>query len=247
VQQLLNMTAGVFPYTFDDSFLEAYYADPNMSFTKDDFMAILQRHDPLFAPGEKTEYSDSNYYLLGLIVETAILRPLGDVIQSFIREPLGMTHTSYPTTSELPVPFARGYIPQGDGPPRDVTISNPAVAEGAGAMISTLGDLKIWAKALATGSLLKPATQKLRLQTTVLSSIERVTASYGLGILDINGFLGHDGAILGYGSVVLYLPSRDATIVVLSNGNTLFGSPSVNTAIALVAYLFPRQFPDGIE
>jgi D-alanyl-D-alanine carboxypeptidase len=47
----------------------------------------------------------------------------------------------------------------------------------------------------------------------VLSSNEHVTASYGLGILDINGFLGHDGAILGYGSVVLYLPSCDATIV----------------------------------
>ena len=81
----------------------------------------------------------------------------------------------------------------------------------------------------------------------MLSANEQVTASYGLAIMDVNGFLGHDGAILGYGSVALYLPDRDATIVVLSSGNTLFDTPSMKIGIALAAHVFPHQFPNGIE
>jgi D-alanyl-D-alanine carboxypeptidase len=73
-------------------------------------------------------------------------------------------------------------------------------------MISTLGDLKIWAKALATGSLLTRATFDLQLKTRVLSQAPTVTVRYGMGITDFNGFLGHDGAIFGYGSTMLYLP-----------------------------------------
>ena len=61
-----------------------------------------------------------------------------------------------------------------------------------------------------------------------------------------HNFLGHDGAILGYGSAMFYLPSRRATIVVLGNNNDLGNPRPLNILIALSAYLFPRQFPHGV-
>jgi D-alanyl-D-alanine carboxypeptidase len=113
-------------------------------------------------------------------------------------------------------------------------------------MISTLGDLKTWAKALATGALLTPATQRLRLQTRPLVQTPKITLGYGLGITDLNGFLGHDGAIVGYGSAMLYLPCRDATIVMIGNNNDNGNPAPINIALSVAAYLFPEQFPHGL-
>ncbi len=246
VAQLLDMTSGVYDYVNDPGVLRAYARNPLRPFSLRDVVAIIKRHKPIFAPGMDVVYDNSDYYLLGAIVEKVTHRPLGAVITSQILRPLGLRHTSYPTAAAMPAPFSRGYLDQPDFPPRDVTASNPAFAGGAGAIISTLGDLKVWAKALATGSLLAPATQSLRLRTRVLNQNPKVSVSYGMGITEINGFLGHDGAIFGYGSAMFYLPSRHATIVVLANNNDLGQPKPLITAIALAAYLFPGQFPKGI-
>src|SRR3954453_13366606 len=69
IRQLLGMTAGLFSYTADATFEADYDADPLMPFGLDDGLAIVHRHTPDFAPGESVQYSDTNYYLLGLIVE----------------------------------------------------------------------------------------------------------------------------------------------------------------------------------
>jgi D-alanyl-D-alanine carboxypeptidase len=144
------------------------------------------------------------------------------------------------------VPVSRGYLIEAASI-RDITDSNPAAAAGGGAMISTLLDLKVWVKALATVTLLTPATQARRLQTKVLGQSSHVTIGYGLGIANFNGFLGHDGAIFGYGSTAIYLPAKDATIVVIGNAGGIFGNPApLYIVLALAAYLFPERFPNGI-
>ena len=246
VAQLLDMTSGVYDYVNDPAVLRAYARNPLRPFSLSDVVAIIKRHKPLFDPGKDVVYDNSNYYLLGAIAEKVTHTQLSATIKSQILRPLGLRRTTYPTTAKLPAPFSRGYLDQPDFPPRDVTASNPAFAGGAGAMISTLGDLRIWAKALATGSLLAPATHALQLRARVLSQSPKVSVSYGMGITEINGFLGHDGAIFGYGSAMFYLPSRDATIVVIGNNNDLGQPKPLITAIALAAYLFPSQFPNGI-
>jgi D-alanyl-D-alanine carboxypeptidase len=246
VEELLNMTAGVYSYTDDQTFLRNYEQNPLLPFTPQDAINIIQQHDPAFEPGTQAQYSDSNYILLGLIAERVTGRPLDQVIQTQILDPLQMAHTSFPTTPDMPVPFAHGYYPNPGGSPRDVTESNPTVAWAAGAMISTLGDLRIWAKALATGTLLRPSTQALRLHTVLLSSGGGIQVRYGLGIGDLNGFLGHNGAIIGYGSDMFYLPSRNATIIVLGNLNTGNSTATDDIFAGLAFYLFPTQFPDGL-
>jgi hypothetical protein len=79
----------------------------------------------------------------------------------------------------------------------------------------------------------------------VVARSPKITARYGKGITDVNGFIGHDGAILGYGSVVFYLPSRWATIVVLGNNNDLVSTIPALIGLGIGAYLFPEQFPNG--
>jgi D-alanyl-D-alanine carboxypeptidase len=246
IAQLLNMTSGIYDYVADAGLVRAYTRNPLLPFTLKDLVAIVKRNKPLFAPGADVVYDNSNYYLLGVIASEAAHESLGKLIKTEILEPLGMTRTSYPTTAAMPAPFSHGYIDQPNFDLRDVTKSNPAFAGGAGAMISTLGDLKIWAKALATGSLLTSATHALQLQTRVLSKSPKVTVSYGMGITDINGFLGHDGAIAGYGSAMFYLPSRNATIVLIGNNNDLNAPAPLLPALAIAAYLFPKQFPNGL-
>jgi D-alanyl-D-alanine carboxypeptidase len=167
VRQLLNMTAGVFDYTTDPAFTAQFDANPLMSFTPQDFLAIINKpgNNPAFAPGTpgKSQYSDSNYFLLGLIIEKVTHQPLEMVLDEDVVERARLDHTSYPTTPTIPRPLARGYVPIGSGL-RDVTAVNPGVAGGAGAMISTLPDLRVWAHVLATGTLLSPETQRQRLQ-----------------------------------------------------------------------------------
>jgi CubicO group peptidase (beta-lactamase class C family) len=113
--------------------------------------------------------------------------------------------------------------------------------------VSGLPLTQTWVKALATGTLLTPATQDLRLRTKVLAQTPAVTIRYGLGIASFNGFLGHDGSIFGYGSTAIHLPAKDATIVAVGNAGGIYANPApLFIVLAVAAYLFPEYFPNGI-
>lgn len=246
IAQLLNMTSGIYDYVNDPKLTLEETANPLLSFDLKDLIRIVNEHQPLFAPGTGVAYDNSNYYLLGAIAEKATGRPLQDLIKAEILNPLGLNHTSYPTTPAMPAPFSHGYLSEPNQSPRDVTASNPAFAGGAGAIISTLGDLKVWAKALATGSLLTQADHNLQLESLIIGQTPKITVRYGYGITDINGFLGHDGAIVGYGSAMFYLPSQQATIVLIGNNNDNNAPAPLAIFAAIAAYLFPDQFPHGL-
>lgn len=247
IAQLLGMTAGVYDYTADPKFITDYFGNPLMPFTAQDALAIVRRHKAPFPPGKQVMYSDSNYVLLELIAQKITGEPLGQLIQEKILDPLNMTHTSYPTTSAMPSPFTHGYLVQPLGL-RDVTLGNPGVAGGAGAMISNLGDLRVWAKALATGTLLSPQLQRLRLRTRPLLSAAggKIKSRYGLGLININGFIGHNGGILGYGTTMFYLPSKRATIIIEDNTDNVTSNVVNGIFFGVASYLFPQQFPRGI-
>ena len=88
-------------------------------------------------------------------------------------------------------------------------------------MISSLEDLHKWAVTLGTGALLPKSLQQERLRTHPLVTTPKVKIAYGLGITNLNGFLGHDGGILGYATAMFYLPKAKATIVVESNSDNV--------------------------
>jgi D-alanyl-D-alanine carboxypeptidase len=245
IRQVLGMTAGIFSFTDDAAFAAEYDANPLMPFSLQELLVILRRRPPDFPPGEWIHYSDTNYYLLGPIIEQLTSQRVGAAIDQRILQPLRLTGTSFPTTPDMPEPYAHGYDTEpGGGALRDVTRSNPAVAGGAGAMLSTLDDLRLWTEALASGVLLSPTTQRERLQWTAMPVGEAVDIRYGLGILSFNGFIGHTGSIAGYESIALHLPEANATVVVLANKSGLFGGGAADPIFFDIArLLFPERFP----
>jgi D-alanyl-D-alanine carboxypeptidase len=242
IRQLLNMTSGIYDYTADEQFGDSFYANPRMPFSEADVFEILGRHVPSFAPGTAAQYCDTNYYFLGTILEKVTGRPIHRVIRDQILRPLGLKNTSYPTGQTLPKPFARGYFGglELNDPLTDATLVNPAVGGAAGAMQSTLGDLRKWAKALATGRLLSRSLELQRLQTVPFENPGPVKVSYGLGIFKLDNLLGHNGAIIGYSSAMFYLPSNGATIVVWGNNSTNSTTPTTTIAFDIAEILFPK-------
>lgn len=119
---------------------------------------------------------------------------------------------------------------------------NPNFPSTAGAMISTLDDLKVWGNEIATGSLLDPATQVRRLDSKPFPG-QKINVGYGLGCETLNEFVGHNGAILGFSSVVMCRPPQvDVTIAAVANESTNFTTPTSTFSYGVIKELYPDQF-----
>ncbi|WP_329486202.1 beta-lactamase family protein [Kitasatospora sp. NBC_01246] len=215
LRQLADMRSGLFNYSADPDFQQAVVNDPNRVFTPQQLLSYAFDHPADFAPGSAFEYSNTNTVLIGLVVEKLSGQPLDVFLKQQVFDPAGLGRTVFPTDAAFPQPHARGYTDQTpDGSIADATDWNPSWAWAAGAVISDLADMQKWAKVLATGTLLKPATQAERLVTppTPLPDV-----GYGLGLFVNHGWVGHNGSLPGYQSAVVYLPSAQATLAVLLN------------------------------
>lgn len=253
VQQLLAMQSGIYDFTSNAQFLADFDADPTMAWSEDQTIALIKANQPSFAPGTQLQYCDSNYVLLGMILEKVGGKPAGEVITEQVVKKLSLSGTSYPTDATMPDPHPTAYRPGGDtsdgskpfdntaNPPKVVDEVNPAVASTAGAMISTLADLRVWGAELAGGSLLKPETQALRVQANRFPNVP-VNLGYGLGCEVLNDFVGHNGAILGYSTVVMRNPKADVTIAAVANESTNFSTPTSNFSYGVIKTLYPSQW-----
>ncbi|WP_406347994.1 beta-lactamase family protein [Streptomyces sp. NBC_00144] len=219
LRQLAEMRSGLYNYTEAPEFLDELYAHPERQWKPKETLAIAFSHPSQFPPGGEFEYSNTNTVLLGLVVEKVTRQPLADVIRDRITGPSHLRHTVLPKAAEFPKPHSHGYtqVPPA-GETVDATNWNPSWAWAAGAMTSDLSDLRAWAPDLATGTLLKPQTQAERLHT-LPTGIPSLT--YGLGIFNVTGWIGHNGTLPGYESLTVYLPAQRATMVVLVNTDTL--------------------------
>ena len=191
LRELAQMRSGL--VTFDDvaEFADSYIADPHQSFAPAQLLGYARDTPLQFPPGTKYQYSNTNTVLLGLVVEKQSGQRLPDYISEHILAPLKMTQTSFPTTAAFPDPHSQGYTVL-QGVERTATDWNPSWAWAAGNMISTLGDMRIWASALATGTLVSPETQRQRLNATVPMNSQK-TGFYGLGVFNDGGWIGHSG------------------------------------------------------
>jgi D-alanyl-D-alanine carboxypeptidase len=219
LRQLADMTSGIPTYTANAQFQQQLFANPEKNWTPDELIAFVRGAPPSFAPGKGWEYSNTNYLLLGMVIEKVTGKPIADVYQERIFGPLGMIETSFPTaTTDIPAPYLSGVTDQGQpgGHTIDSTHWNPSAAFTAGAIISTFDDLKKWADALFTGTgILTPETQQLRRD----SIIRDIPPGYGIGIGDRDGWWGHDGDIPGYTTVVFHDYDNQTTIIVAVNSD----------------------------
>ncbi|MFE1913802.1 serine hydrolase domain-containing protein [Streptomyces anandii] len=250
LRDLAGMRSGLFNYSADDGFYKALTSDPQRSFTPQQLLGYAFRHPVLFPPGEKFYYSNTNLVLLGLVVEKMSGQSLADYIHARVLVPAGMDHTSFPAGTEFPQPHAQGYTNQtANGRVAATADWSSSWAWAAGAMISTLDDLHTWARTVATGvfpdgsTMVGPATQKQRL-TTPPTAVPG--AGYGLGIFDVQGWIGHNGSIPGYESLTVYLPSARTTLVVLLNTDIDYkgSEPSTLFGKAITEIVSPRHVFD---
>jgi D-alanyl-D-alanine carboxypeptidase len=243
IRQLLQMTAGIYDFSLDEQFAADYDRDPTVLVTPEDVIAIVERHEPDFAPGESLSYSDTNYTLLGKIIEQVAGTSFAQALQDYILTPLGLSETSMPNSPEMPEPFPRGYIATSatDDTLRDVTLSNPLSAGAAGGIVSTLADLLVLAEALGAGTLLTPQTQRERLRFEPVPGGSRLPVGYGLGIMDVAGFVGHNGAIYGYSTWVLYDPESQGSLVALANRGELQTEYAAAIAVGIIQRLYPGR------
>ncbi|MDX3540530.1 serine hydrolase, partial [Streptomyces sp. MB09-01] len=247
LRQLAEMRSGLFNYSEDEGFFKALTSDPRRPFTPQELLAYSFKHPVLFEPGAKFDYCNTNLILLGLVVEKVSGIPLAEYIDREVVKPAGLRHTLFPTGAEFPSPHAHGYTDQtATGKTEDATDWNPSWGWAAGAMISDLTDLRSWAKTLATGTLLTPATQAERLE--VIDALPG--AGYGLGIFNVQGWIGHNGSLPGYQSLTVYLPQAQATLVVLLNTDaahqgsepsTLFGRAITEIVTPEHVFTLPAQ------
>ncbi|KOU72002.1 beta-lactamase [Streptomyces sp. XY66] len=245
LRELAGMRSGLFNYSEDPAFDKALTTDPDRRFTPQELLDYSFKHPVQFAPNAQFQYSNTNLVLLGLVIEKVTGRPLAEVIDKDVVEPAGLNRTFFPTGAEFPRPHAQGYTDQtATGKVEVSTDWDPSWAWAAGAMISDLQNLRSWARTLATGTLLTPATQAQRLKTT---SVGIPGAGYGLGLFDVQGWIGHNGSLPGYESLGVYLPQAQATMVVILNTDILHDGqePSTLFGEAITSIVTPGNVYPG--
>jgi D-alanyl-D-alanine carboxypeptidase len=217
LRELARMQSGLFNYSEDEEFQRDLVTDPYQPFTPHELLSYAFAHPLDFPPGQGFHYSNTNTILLGLVIEKVSGLPLHEFLEQRVIQPLELEDTSFPTDNAFPQPHAQGYTQATpDGSETVATDWNPSWGWAAGAMVSTLDDLRTWARAVATGTLLEPETQAQRLETVTPPGFNP-EAGYGLGIFDAEGWIGHNGSLPGYQSLTLYLPEHHLTLVVLLN------------------------------
>ena len=167
VVDLLRMRSGI-PDSLGEAFLAEYYANPLTTLGAEDVIARAAA-TPIaqyVAPDTKTVYTNVNFALLERIVEKVSGQDIRTFLKARIFDPVGMTHTVYPSGPVLAGPLHGYSFEPATGNFKDSTLLDPAPAGGAGAIVSTLDDLQKYARLLCGGGLLKPDTQTRRLVTT---------------------------------------------------------------------------------
>ena len=231
IRMLLDMTSGIASYTLDEDVANTYLTDPTTEWTPDQLLAAGLGIDPLFAPGAQFNYSNTNYILLGKVIEDLTGQSYPDVLQTQILDPLEFADTSFPGTSEIPVPYASGISLQGtpddSQEPIDATDWSPTFAWTAGQIISTIDDMLRWGRILVTGQGILDDEKR----------VERLNSfpeggGYGFGIGCLGGWVGHTGEIPGYNTTVYHDTTSDTTVVVMANSDIPSGGCSVSKTLA---------------
>jgi D-alanyl-D-alanine carboxypeptidase len=213
VRMLLNHTSGLFNYTADPDFFTAIDQDRQHVWSEQELLDVALKRAPTFAPGTSWSYSNTNYILIGMILQKQTGRRLPDLVQQRIARPLGLTRTYFadPRASSTGAGYAHGYAVRFAGPsPTSVDTSGWPIggwAGAAGAIISTPNDLSRFFSAVL-GAKLFSQEQLNQMKTTVpLPHAYPIAGGYGLGLLEIKSpcgtVWGHGGETMGHHSTAV--------------------------------------------
>lgn len=241
VRELCQMRSGLID-AYNAPQYDNLQLTPETKLTPRELIATAVSNPALFPPGAKWNYSNTNYLILGLIIEAVTHSTVHDEIERRIIEPLKLTHTTFPTTDpNMPAPFTHGFALAKDkwG---DVTVTlPPSVTWAAGVMVSDMADMKRWVKAYVSGSTNSATTQHDRLDCI---PIGEYGLAFGLGIGCSGGWYGYTGGIPGYNTGAYYLPEKHATVIAFVNSQ--IEAPSPGVANSIVRDFTQILYPDHV-
>lgn len=230
IRQLLNHTSGVYNITEYPSMWDTIFANPLKIWTPEELLTSFVSQ-PYFPPETGWHYSNTNYTLLGMIVEAVTESKVSAELRNRFWTPLGMTGT-FLDIEESPVGvFAhRWYDFNEDGTPEEMLLlfrmSEFSAYWTAGAMFSTAEDVAKWSHALFRGNVLSQASLDQMLTFHSPTPGEPQMIGYGLGTLKFAPELmageeayGHGGWVFGYSSAMAFLPDYNVSISILLNLN----------------------------
>jgi CubicO group peptidase (beta-lactamase class C family) len=217
LRQMLHQTSGL------RDFLSLVYVSgrniPDLS-SPDAILKLIERQKGLNnVPGDEFVYSNSNYFLLGLVIQRATKKSLAEFAAQNVFQPLGMTHTLYYDDNTLVVPGRVAAYDPGKGGKFAVDWSTTYDIVGGGGMMSTVDDLLLWdnnfyANKLGKGGLVK------ELQTRgVLNNGKQINYAMGLWMGTYRGqpVAEHSGGTFGYRTELLRFPEQHFSVVTLCN------------------------------
>jgi D-alanyl-D-alanine carboxypeptidase len=243
VRQLCNMTSGLFE-VYNSPTVGEIEVNPLTHWNPQDLVAMAVKNPPYFPPGEGWNYSNTNYILLGMIIEKLTGNKAEEEIARRCIEPLGLTNTSFPLDYPgMPCPYSHGYALDEAGGWQDVTILYPpSLMWTAGAMTSDMADMKTWVKAYVTGETNSEATQKDRLDVV---DTGKEGMYFGLGIAFSGDWWGYTGGLEGYNTAAYYLPEEDAYVIAFVTAKIDNPGPGVANAIFrdICAIIYPDHVP----
>jgi CubicO group peptidase (beta-lactamase class C family) len=241
VRQLLSHTSGVTDYLRAPRW--SWQTSWRQEFTLDEFVRFAAEAPPAFPPGEGIAYSNTGFYLLGMLIEKVTGRPYGEAMAERIFRPLQMTATRRDTPSTVVPNRASGYLFTGH-PFQNAEYTSATWAYAEGGLLSTAADLAKWDIALSAGALLDRPTLDLMWTPTTLRNGEKAVIGdngagkpnyYGLGwyISEHRGhrIVLHPGTKPGFSSALTRFLDEPLTVIVLCN--TSSGSPAFPLSLGI--------------
>ena len=219
IEHLLTHTSGILSYTNMAKFGSELMA---RDMKPTELIDVFKNEKFEFAPGEKWNYNNSGYFLLGYIIEKITGMTYADFIEKTIFKPLGMKSSLYGSNSKLIPNRAQGYEPGPTGI-QNATYLSMTLPYAAGSLMSTVNDCYIWNKAINEGKIIKKETLEKAFTPYILNSGKKVNYGYGWSIGEVNGqkVVQHSGGINGFLTNGIYVPSQDLYIAVFSNSNAI--------------------------
>ena len=231
IHHLLTHTSGIKDFTKMKSLRDIAQKEMTPKMLVDFF-----KNEPIdFKPGEKFDYNNSGYVLLGYIIELVSGESYEDFIKKHIFQKVGMNRSFYATDRQLIFKRAYGYQKK-ESVYVNKTVISYSVPFASGSLMSTTNDMLTWQNALTHNVLLKAETIEKAFSKYKLNSGAEFTYGYGWHIKEINGTPAreHGGSIFGFKTMGVYIPGKDIYVIGLTNCDCNSPTQLVKDIAALV-------------
>ena len=228
IRHLLQHTSGIRDYVDD------VIANVTVPKTQQEILAIFTRTGPLFPAGTNWDYSNSGYFLLGMIIERASARTYEQYLRENFLTPMGLLSTSYAGETAPP---PRGYNVDSQGAVVQSPVVQPSLLYAAGGICATASDLVRWTVALSSS----PAFVRMTSDRVRVDSDDEY--GYGLGIDTLGGRtrISHSGGLPGFSAFLSTFPEEKITVAVLTNLGNPKNIEASDIANAIAQSLFTTR------